>query len=329
VLLLRITGSTGAITKVAQTPQVTHMSPNGMALLPSKKFLYVANSLDNSISIFIVGGDGTLTVKGTPTPEGGSGPHAAVIDPSGKYLLVTNSFTNDISVLSIDSTSGALQQVQGSPFPANDSPDEILIPPSGKFVYVTNPGDGVVTAFTFNSSTGVLTPAGIVLSGAGASGLAVDGSEHFLYVANTSAVNPGSSSIGNISGFNIDPNTGALTSILGSPFTSKTGSGPSTLVVNPNGNVLFSTTEGSSSSVWAFTIGTNGQLTALSNSPYSVPAGGLFALIDSLGNYLYIGSAASTGITAYTYDQNTAQPTAITGSPFSTGVSPGKMVVVH
>ena len=44
VLLLHINGSTGAITLGAQTPPVQNTSPTGLALLPSKKFLYVVNS---------------------------------------------------------------------------------------------------------------------------------------------------------------------------------------------------------------------------------------------------------------------------------------------
>src|SRR5437879_3924265 len=40
VLLLHINGATGAITLGAETPQVQNTSPTGIALLPSKKFLY-------------------------------------------------------------------------------------------------------------------------------------------------------------------------------------------------------------------------------------------------------------------------------------------------
>src|SRR6267378_1937645 len=156
VLLLHINGATGAITLGAETPQVQNTSPTGIALLPSKKFLYAINSSSHSdsISIFNVASDGTLALSGTPTPAG-AGPNDAVIDPSGKYLLVTNNFGNNVSVYSIDASSGALSEVAASPFPANNDPSEILITPSGKFVYVTNPGIGMITAFTL--SNGVLT----------------------------------------------------------------------------------------------------------------------------------------------------------------------------
>ena len=333
VLLLHINGATGAITMGAQTPQVQDTTPTGLALLPSKKFLYAVNSFANTISIFNVASDGTLTLSGTPTQAGGSSPNAAVIDPSGKYLLVTNNLTDNVSVFSIDSGSGALSPV-GSPVPANANPAEILITPSGKFVYVTNPGIGMVTAFTF--ANGVLTevkpvgkPGSPFFSGAGAFGLAVDGSERFLYVANRSASNNPASTIGNISGFNIDPNTGALTTqILGSPFTATNGSGPRAITVDPSGRFVYATTPGSSFSIWCFSItSTNGQLVAVTNSPFSLAAGGLFALIDPSGNYFYIGSQSGNGIAGYTYSPSTGTPTVISGSPFSTGTPPGKMVL--
>jgi len=328
VLLLHINGATGAITLGAETPQVQNTSPTGIALLPSKKFLYAVNSSSfaDSISIFNVASDGTLALSGTPTPAG-AGPNDAVIDPSGKYLLVTNNFGGNVSVYSIDPSSGALSEVAGSPFPANANPAEILITPSGKFVYVTNPGIGRVTAFTF--SNGVLSQPTSVFSGAGAFGLAVDVSEKFLYVANPSASNPPpSSTTGNVSGFNIDPSSGALSPIQGSPFTATNGKGPSAVTVDPSGRFVYATTTGSSFSIWCFAITpTNGQLVAATNSPFSLTAGGLFALIDPSGNYLYIGSQDASGIAGYTYDPSTGAPTTITGSPFSTLAAPGKMVL--
>ncbi len=327
VLLLHINGSTGVITAGAQTPQVEGTSPNGLALLPSKKFLYAVNSRANTISIFNVASDGTLTFNGTPAPAG-SGPDAAVIDPTGKYLLVTNNFSNDVSVFSIDPASGALSEVPGSPFFANADPTEILITPSGQSVYVTNPLIGMVTAFSFSNGVLKQVPGSPVFSGAGAYGLAVDGSGRFLYVANPSASNSSVPTIGNISGFNIDPVTGALSPILGSPFTSTTGIGPTALTIDPSGRFVYTSTPGSTASIWCFAITpTNGQLVAVTSSPFSLAAGGLFALIDPNGNHFYIGSSTANGIEAYTYNPSTGAPTVITGSPFSTGTAPGKMVI--
>ncbi|MGA2002101.1 MAG: beta-propeller fold lactonase family protein [Terriglobales bacterium] len=337
VALLQINSLTGSITVGAQTPQATGTSPSGLALL-SNKYLYVANSQANTISTFNVAADGTLTPGAAAIPTGGTSPHAAIIDPSGKYLLVTNSSLSDsVSVFSIDTSSGVLTQVTGSPFFAYDTPTEIVMPASGNLVYASNPRIGTVTAFVFDTTS---TVCGVLLcpvagspftSGKGASALVVDRSGQHLYVANTSAVNTQSTAIGNISGFNINTTTGVLSPIPGSPFTSNVGSGPSTLVIDTEGNFLYATTPGSNYSVWCFEINsqtgsTDGQLTAVNGSPFSVVAGGLFALIDTKGSFLFIGDQNANGISAYTYDQNSGQPTVILNSPFSTGTAPGQMV---
>jgi 6-phosphogluconolactonase len=328
VLMLQINGTTGAITAETQTPQVQGTSPTGLALLPSGKFLYTANSRANTISIYNVGADGTLTLTGTPIQGNqAEGPNVALIDPTGQYLTVSNNFSNNISVFQIDATTGVLTEVAGSPFPANASPTEMVFTPSGQFLYVTNPSIKTVTAFSF--AAGVLTQLGTspVISGAGPSDLVIDLSSRFLYVANASATNPQpyAATVGNISGFNIDPNTGALTPISGSPFTSTNGIGPSALVIDPTGSLLYAVTPGTSFSIWCFTINeANGQLMAVPDSPYSLAAGGLFALFDPSGNYLYIGS--NTAINGYTYSQSSGDPAALAGKTFTTTVSPGKMV---
>jgi 6-phosphogluconolactonase len=330
VLLLQVNGQTGSVTSGGLTPPVQGNSPTGLALTPSRKFLYAINSRANTISIFNVANNGTLTLGGTPV-QAGNGPNAAVIDPTGQYLLVTNNFSNNISVYSIDAGTGALSELtgSGSPFFANENPTEILFSHSGQFVYVTNPSIGMVTGFSFASGALTELPSSPVLSGAGAAALAVDAGDQFLYVVNPSASNPPpfTATLGNISAFNIDSTTGALTPILGSPFTSTEGSGPTAIAVDPTGRFVYAVSPGSSNTVWCFAINpTNGTLAEAASSPFSLPAGGLFALFDPSGNYFYVGSAAGKDLDGYTYSPTTGALKAIPDSPFSTGSAPGKMI---
>ena len=330
VLLMHFNGTTGAFVTGPQTPQQQNFTPTSLAFLPSKNILYTLNAFEATISIFNVAGDGTLTLGASPVPVGSS-PNAIVIDPSGKYLLVTNNYSNggDISVFSIDPSTGALSPV-GSPVPANTNPTEILFTHSGQFVYVTNPEIGMVTGFSFSNGVLSLVPGTPVSSGegGGALGLAVDPTDQFLYVTNPSATNPPpyQFTTGNISGFNIDPTTGALTPIVGSPFTSTVGgAGPTSITVDPTGSLVYAVTPGSSLSIWCFQITyPSGQLVLVTNSPFSVPAGALFALFDPSGRFFYIGNAL--GLEGYTYNPTTGVLTAIPGSPFTTLTTPGKMV---
>jgi 6-phosphogluconolactonase len=46
----------------------------------------------------------------------GAGPWGAFVHPSGKFLYVTNNGEGTISAYTIDSTSGSLTPISGSPF---------------------------------------------------------------------------------------------------------------------------------------------------------------------------------------------------------------------
>jgi 6-phosphogluconolactonase (cycloisomerase 2 family) len=300
---------------------VNGLSPTGLALHPSKKFLYTANSGANSISLFDIGADGTLKVGGDPTPTG-SGPREIVIDPSGQYVLVTNTVSNNISVYSIDGTSGKLTEVAGSPFFANIGPTAMLMTQSGSsvFVYVTNPL-GYVSGFSFSAGALTPVPGSPFAAGSGVSAITVDGTGKFIYTANTAA--------NTVSGFAIQA-SGALQPLPGSPYTSANGSGPSAIAIDPANTIVYVTTPGSSFSVWAFSINaTTGVLTTVTGSPFNLlSGGGLFLLMEPRGNFFYVANQSATTIAGYQYNSGSGTPSAITGSPFSTG-TPGQMVIVH
>jgi 6-phosphogluconolactonase len=322
--LLHLNDSTGAISLGPLTPPVVGNSPTAVVLHPSGKFLYAVNSDGNSISIFNVAGDGSLTLSATPTPAG-KGPRAAAMDSSGNYLLVSNTFSNDVSVFAIASGGGTLSPVLNSPFPAGPGPTDLKI--TGELVYVANPGIAKVEAFSLNPSNGFLTPSPLspFTAGAGLNAIAIDPSGHFLYTANTS-----DNTAGTVSAFTINSASGDLTQVQGSPYSSTAGSGPGALAVDPSGKFLYVSTPGSSSSIWGFSIApATGQLAPVANSPFSLSAGTLFLIMEPNGKFFYIGNQAGSNIAGYSYDSSTGALTAIAGSPFSTGVAPGGMLISH
>lgn len=323
VALLHLNDSTGAVSLGAQTPSVLGTAPTPLALAPNKKFLYVGNVDANahSVSIFNVGGDGSLTQNGDATSIGAA-PRAMAIDASGKYLLITTDFAvTNLLVFSLDSGTGAITQV-GS-FAANSSPNDLKISPTSDFVYVSNSAVALITVFSLDSSTGNLVQVGApVPAGRGVAGLAIDPGGHFLYAANNSDAT--------VSAFAIDPGTGALSVISGSPFGLGTATGPRAIAIDPSGMFLYVANQ-SSNNVSAFTIkaGT-GELGNINNgTAYSAGTGPLFALAEPAGKILYVGNQGSTNISAYTYDPATGALTAVSGSPFNVVSAPGAMVISH
>jgi DNA-binding beta-propeller fold protein YncE len=84
------------------------------------------------------------------------------VDPSGTLLYVANSGDGTLSGFQINTTTGYLTAVAGSPFvTGGGEPLAVVIDPSDQFLYVTNgsaPNANSISAFTIAVSTGALTP---------------------------------------------------------------------------------------------------------------------------------------------------------------------------
>jgi 6-phosphogluconolactonase (cycloisomerase 2 family) len=150
---------------------------------PSGNFLYVTNSGSGSVSEYRIASGGSLTSLGTIST--GSRPQALTFDPSGKFLLVANSAGASVSVFAMNSVSGALTAVPGSPFATGATPVSIAFDPAGTYVYVANQGATSISAFAFNSSTGALTAlAGSPVALSGAPGaIATDAAGLYLFAS--------------------------------------------------------------------------------------------------------------------------------------------------
>jgi 6-phosphogluconolactonase (cycloisomerase 2 family) len=160
--------------------------------------------------------------------------YALTIHPSGAFLYAVNSAANtnvsSVTAYAINSSTGALTSITGSPFATGSGAQSVALDPVGKFLYVGNNPDGTVSAYTINQSTGALT--GVAGSpfdtGAGAGqkstySVNVDPSGAFLYALNGTQ--------GNVSAFTINSVSGALTPVAGGPFPA--GSEPSAVVTIP------------------------------------------------------------------------------------------------
>lgn len=137
------------------------------------------------------------------------------VDPAGKFTYAANDSSNNVSVYTIDTTTGALTEITGSPFEAGSNPSCIAWDPSGKFVYVTNSGSDNVSAYTIDANTGSLTELdGSPFSvGSQPESITVDPSGNFVSVVMGD---------NNISTYTINAISGSLTEITGSPTVTST-----------------------------------------------------------------------------------------------------------
>jgi 6-phosphogluconolactonase (cycloisomerase 2 family) len=79
--------------------------------------------------------------------------------PGQLFAYVANQSSNDISGYTVNTTTGSLTPIAGSPFPAGMSPFAVDVDFAGKFACAANQGSNDVSTYVVDGTTGVLTPA--------------------------------------------------------------------------------------------------------------------------------------------------------------------------
>jgi 6-phosphogluconolactonase len=336
ILAFTINQSTGALgTPLAMTGS---NQSTGMAATVTLGHLYVSDFLNDAVDGFSINSStGALTaVSGSPFPLGGAPPGAGGLSmfvSGGSYLYATDVNAGTVAGFRYDPLSGRLTPVPGSHFPAGNTPVQAVQDRLSKFLYVSNLNDsgGGISAFTINNDTGALSPipgspfpTGPAGSFPGPSAMVVN--NNFLYVALTGTVNANNK----IVAFAIDPTTGVLTALPGSPFV--TGSDPLYIAFVPVTLIGFQaflyTANVQDSTISAFTADDNtGVLTPVSGSPYAagISLGGLAVTPTGTSNgnfFLYAADPQAKTVRAFTINGNTGALSPVSGSPFPAGNAP-------
>ncbi len=137
LLSFAIDPTTGALTLLNSAAYNSPVLLGDVLVHPSGEFLYVSDQGDHTIMGFSIDAHGNLTgVAGSPFPVGAGAinPNFMATDPAGKFLYVANydagnGVPSNISAFTIDTISGALTAIAGSPFPVGSGPDSIVIGP--------------------------------------------------------------------------------------------------------------------------------------------------------------------------------------------------------
>ena len=226
--------SDGSLKLVAGSPFPTQFDPQALVVDPTGKYLYVSDSQTNRIDAYSIGAtDGTLTpVPGSPFVEPNSGGCVGAIDmavdASGQFLVVP-AVCLGTEVYRINAADGSIAQVPGSPFPipASEGPFvalSVAIDPLERFVYVSaqycHSGCSVFTeTYGFNAQTGALNFLKDSIGGC-STWVRADPSGNFVYTLGETNGCTGNANGNLIQGLWLDPSTGALISVPGSPFSS-------------------------------------------------------------------------------------------------------------
>jgi 6-phosphogluconolactonase len=274
---------------------------------------------------------GALTpLQGSPFPAGADG-FGVTATPDRQHLYVSNYGDSNLAAFDIAAGSGALSPGAGSPF-GTRNPVLSAVTPNGDFLYVANDASttpaspGSVSGFAIDRGTGGLTPvpgSPVAATDPGPFGPVVSPDGEFLYVSNTGN---SPTQAGSVSAFQIDPDTGRLTELQGSPYAAEIA--PGGVAMTPDGRRLY-VANGESSTVSAFNRDeATGALTPISGSPFSVGTGEPTGVaITPDGRHLYTANGSMSVPTdnrvwAFSIDQGSGALTGVPGSPYAAGVGP-------
>lgn len=242
-----------------------------------------------------------------------------------QFAYVVGPGTNEVFEFR-EQRDGTLTPLVTPNFAVGSNPSAVIAHTSGDFLYIADFAGNDVTLLDINKANGNLSvpvstsivvpvnPPNVFNTGTGPISAAMSPTAPFLYVANQTS--------GDITAFTVDPGTGSLGAVAGSPFLITPASNPQSLAISPKGDFLFvaNPTQGT---VAAFAIGTNGVLTAVGGSPFAMGAGATpnSVAVEHSGRFLYVADTAHNAVLGFAIQTN-GTLTAIAGSPFAAGGGP-------
>jgi 6-phosphogluconolactonase len=129
--------SNGTLNFLINGPFKTGAEPAAVSIDPRGKFIYVANSLDSSVSSYLIDlATGTpsaaVNVTGSSINATDTNPVSIVVDPAlGRYVYTANFLGDSISGFRINPNAGSLTPAQATPYPTGPKPTAIVCIPHG------------------------------------------------------------------------------------------------------------------------------------------------------------------------------------------------------
>ena len=124
--------STGALTPVSALPAPApacsvscHSNPLRLTVHPNEQFVYATNVQAGTLSAFKMINGALSPIAEVPT---GQHPFGVALDPTGTFLFIANKMDNTISAFSVNSTTGMVSPLGGSPFSGGmNAPTDIVV----------------------------------------------------------------------------------------------------------------------------------------------------------------------------------------------------------
>jgi len=317
--------SNGTLTTAA-AGSANNINPRTMAIDASGSFVFQTaegynGGTQGGLFVYQINRSSGSLGQATSSYLTGQAVYSDVVDNQGKFLYVQAA--QGVYAFSIQSGTGALTQIAGSPFaasgpssPGYSQPATLMaVDQMNHFLYVSTTSG--IAGFTIDQNTGQLTPIAGSPFGTSVNGpwtIVVTPNNGFLYELE-------SRNSSTLHGYSIDQNTGVLTALQGSPFSTGTcGSlvapgtvgipGPDNMTIATAGKFMYD-----NCGIYSLdpTTGTVAQVS--SSGPGDWP------VIDPTGNFLWAITSdqqscfhCDIGVSTYQVDPNTGALTPVPNS---------------
>ena len=343
----KIDNFSGNLTGIVGSPVPSGgTDPIMLVTISGGRYLYVLNAGDSTgqtgnVSLFSVGADGTLSYQQSYTSIQGTFPVWLTLDTAGKnlYVLAQRSPAYDgktdlngsITVFPLDANTGRPSSTPTTYLEVGASPTRMAN--SATCLYTLDTGDQTVFPTSIDATSGQLTAnPTFALGTTNATSVNIGG--NFVYVTDAGSTIGGP---GSIVGFS-QGSSCALSAISGGNVANlPTASNPIQTINTTDGKYVYvlnhSTlnTNYSNSTISAFTIGSNGVLTAITsdtNNPYSVGSGPACMAIDPTNQYIYTSDQFASTVTGKRLSNQYGYLASLSkGSTFATVGTPSCLTV--
>ncbi len=358
---------TGNLTQIPGSPfSASGANPVSILLRPGSRYLYVLNQgsggsqgvrgSSSGISVFAIGGDGTLTYQ-VGYQSQGFVPVYMQFDSTGNFLYVLDRYSpsadgnGSITAFQVDPNTGRLTLVTNSQtqlngvntayFEVGASP--VMLKSTGSCIFTVNGAASAtgqsITPYGINGANGQLTVAtnGTIPVSA-TSVTSINGSNNQIFLTATDNL-PGSTGTAAGQGSILPYTVGGgcnLTSFTGGAVANIAGtSNPVYSFLDNSGKYLYVLNQGTgstttpNSTISGYTlIGSNQQLTPIAGAPYPVGSGPVCMVEDLSNRYVYISNHNDGTVTGKVIDPNTGRLSDLSrGSSFAATGQAGCLVL--
>jgi 6-phosphogluconolactonase len=118
-------------------PYKTGNQPSSVTIDPRGKYIYVANSLDSTVSAYAIDlatgiPSAAIGTTGATNNVTDTQPNAIVVEPAlARFVYTANTLGNSVSGFRLNTNTGVLAQTQSTPYPAEEKPMAIIAVPHG------------------------------------------------------------------------------------------------------------------------------------------------------------------------------------------------------